>query len=172
MKKTFLIFLIPLVLFGFDFKKEYLNHNFTKICKYGFSHLNQIKDNEDTLSLVGFSCVKRDYFIFLPAIINYLKSTKKARENSVYFSLLFIEKKLLISYVIDNIDISYYRFPKIDHPISVVINAIINKQFKKKDNVIIINKNNKTYKVYKTDDNKVYIDIYKDNQLQESHWYR
>jgi len=172
MKKKVLLFLVPFMLFGFDFKKEYLNHNFTKICKYGINHINKIKNNEDTLSLVGFSCVKRDYFIYLPTIINFLKNSKKSRDNSIYFSLLFIEKKLLISYVIDGLDISYYRFPLIKHPISVVMNSLINENFTKENDTFIIKKDNKTYKVYKTDDNKVYIDVYENNSLKESHWYR
>jgi len=167
-----LLLLLPIFVFGFNFKQEYLNKNFTKICKYGISHFQQIKNNEDTLSLVGFSCVKRDYFIYLPPIINYLKSTKKARNNSIYFSLLFIEKKLLISYVIDNLDISYYRFPAIPHPISIVINSIIHNNFKKQNGTILINKNNKIYKVYKNNENKVFIDVYENNNLIESHWYR
>ena len=172
MKKISVILFIAVSLFGFDFKKEYQQQNFTRICKYGYHHLKEIKNNEDTLSLVGFACVKRDYFIYLPYIINYLKKTKKARENSIYFSLLFIEKKLLISYILDNIDISYYRFPKIEHPISIVMTNIINKSFKKENDTIIINNKNLIYKVYKNNQNKVFIDIYENNKLKETHWYR
>ena len=101
-----------------------------------------------------------------------LKHTKKGRLNSIYFSLLFIEKKLLISYILDNIDISYYRFPKIKHPISIVFNSLINKNFKKENNIIIINDKNLTYKVYKNNENKVFIDIYQNSQLLSTHWYR
>jgi len=167
-----ILFLIPIFLFGFNFQKEYKNHEFKKICLYGIKHLQDIKKNEDTLSLVGFACVKSDYFIYLPPIINLLKHTKKARLNSIYFSLLFIEKKLLISYILDNIDISYYRFPKIKHPISIVFNSLINKNFKKENNIIIINDKNLTYKVYKNNENKVFIDIYQNSQLLSTHWYR
>jgi len=172
MKKISILFLITISLFGFDFKKEYQQQNFTRICKYGYYHLKKIKNNEDTLSLVGFACVKRDYFIYLPAIINLLKHTKKGRLNSIYFSLLFIEKKLLISYVLDDIDISYYRFPKIEHPISIVMTNIINKNFKKENNIILINDKNLTYKVYKNSENKVFIDIYQNSKLLSRHWYR
>ena len=172
MKKISILLLMVVILFGFDFKKEYSQNNFTKICKYGYYHINEIKNNEDILSLVGFACVKRDYFIYLPTIINYLKKTKKARDNSIYFSLLFIEKKLLISYVIDGMDLSYYRFPLIKHPLSIVITHIINKDFTKQDQKIIIKDNNKIYKVYKDEQNRVFIDIYENNELKESHWYR
>jgi len=167
-----LFLLIPIFIFAFDFNKEYKNKNFTKICKYGISHINQIKYNDDILSLVGFSCVKKDYLIYLPTIINYLKTTKKGRKNSIYFSLLFIEKKLLISYMLDNQSISYYRFPLINHPLSIVLTNLISGNFKKEGGIISINYKNLNYKVYKNDENKVFIDIYKDDILKESHWYR
>jgi len=170
MKKLLLI--LPLLLFSFDYKKEYDNKNFTKICVYGHNHFNQIKNNEDILSLVGFACVKRDYFIYLPPIINQLKYTKKSRDNAIYFSLLFFEKKLLISYMLDNLDLSYYRLPLIDHPISFVMTNLINKNFTKQNNMIIINQNDTTYKVYKNDEQKVFIDVYKNGNFVESHWYR
>jgi len=167
-----ILLLIPIFVFGFNFQQEYKKHEFKKICLYGANHFQEIKHNEDTLTLVGLSCVKSDYFIYLPHIINNLKHTKKARLNSIYFSILFIEKKLLISYILDNIDISYYRFPKINHPISIVINHIIKRDFKKDNGKIIIKDKNSLYKIYKNDENKIFIDIYQNNQLISSHWYR
>jgi len=170
MKKLLLI--IPLFLFSFVLKKEYQNKNFTRICKYGYTHFNSIKNNEDILSLVGFACVKRDYFIYLPKIINQQKFSKKARENSIYFSLLFFEKKLLQSYILDNLDLSYYRLPLIDHPISIVLTHILNNDFEKQQNSLIIKDNNLTYEVYSNDEKKVFIDIYKNKHFIKSHWYR
>ena len=166
------LLLIPVFLFSFDFKQAFSEHRYKEICLYGNKHLYKIKNNEDTLSLVGLSCVKSDYLIYLPYIINYLKFSKKARENSIYFSLIFFDKKLLISYMVDNLDLSYYRLPLIDHPISIVLTNIINKNFTKEDDKIIIKNDNKVYKVYKTSDNKVFIDIYENDNLISSHWYR
>jgi hypothetical protein len=167
-----LLFFIPFLIFGFDFKKEYKNGNFTRICRYGYSHFQEIKHNEDILSLVGFACVKRDYFIYLPPIINQLKYSKKSRQNSIYFSLLFFNKKLLQSYMLDNLDLSYYRLPLIEHPLSIVVTKIIDKKFQKDGDVLIIKYKNLTYKVYKNSEQKVFIDIYENNSLKESHWYR
>jgi hypothetical protein len=164
--------LIPIFVFGFNFKQQYINQNYKEICKYGVSHFQEIKKNEDTLSLVGFSCVKSDQLLYLPYIINNLKYTKRARANSIYFSVIFLEKKLLIANIIDDLDISYYRFPKINHPISVVLDHIINKEFTKKDGIIIVKNNETTYKIYSNNESKVFIDIYKDNKLISTHWYR
>ena len=166
------LLLIPIFLFSFDFKQAFKEKKYKEICLYGNKYLYKIKNNEDTLSLVGLSCVKSDYLNYLPFIINHLKFSKKARENSIYFSLIFFDKKLLISYMVDNLDLSYYKLPLIKHPISIVLTNIINKNFTKENNTIIIKDNNKIYKVYKTNDNKVFIDIYENNNLISSHWYR
>jgi len=173
--KILLLIISISVMFGFDFKKEYENGNFKKICKYGATHFQKIKNNEDILSLVGFSCVKSDYFIYLPIIINQLKYSKKARSNSIYFSLLFFDKKLLQSYMLDNLDLSFYRLPLIEHPVSIVVNGIIFKKFKKdKDGVIQIEHKDKIYKVYSDQKSKkVFITIFdKNGILLRTHWYR
>jgi len=170
MKK--LLIILPILLFSFNYKKEFDNKNFTRICKYGYNHFNSIKNNEDILSLVGFACVKRDYFIYLPRIINQLKYTDKARENSIYFSLLFFEKKLLQSYILDGLDLSYYRLPLIKHPISIVLTNLINENFNKNGNIISIEKDGLLYKIYSNNEKKVFIDIYKDDIKIASHWYR
>ena len=170
MKKLFLI--VPLLLFSFDYKKQFQRHNYKKICVYGHNHFQKIRNNEDILSVVGLSCVKEDYFIYLPPIITQLKYSRKSRDNAIYFSLLFFEKKLLISYMIDNLDLSYYRFPIINHPVSIVVSHLIKKDFYKKNGKIIIKVGNKVYKVYKNREKKVFIDVYKNGKFIKSHWYR
>ena len=167
-----LLLIIPIFLFSFNIKNEYLAHHYKAVCMYGVEHFQEIKKDENLLSLIGLSCVKNDSFIYLPHIINNLKHTKEARDNSVYFSLLFMEKKLLYSYIMDNTDMSYYRFPLINHPLSIVFNNITNKNFKKEGNKIIIHYKNKTYKVYKNNEAKVFIDVYQNNKLISTHWYR
>ena len=169
MKKLLLI--LPILLFSFDIKKEYLAQNYQSVCRYGMNHLN--KQNENLVSFVGYACIKSDNLFYLPTIINNLKYTPKGRKNSVYFATLLLEKKLLSSYVLDNVNISYFRFPLLDHPISIVITNIINKNFKKENNTLIIIYKAKTYKVYGNKNNsKVFIDIYQNNNLIQSHWYR
>jgi len=166
------ILFIPIFLLSFSIKNQYLAKNYKEVCLYGVNHFQKIKKDENLISLIGISCVKSDYFIYLPIIINNLKHTKEARDNSVYFSILFIEKKLLISYVIDGMDISYYKLPFVDHVVSIVFDNIVNKNFTREDNIIVINDKNLIYKVYKNNENKVYIDVFKNNKLIQRHWYR
>jgi len=167
-----ILLIIPIFIFAFNIKQEYLSQNYKNVCKYGVANINKIKKDENLLSLIGLSCVKSDYFIYLPKIINNLKYTKTGRKNSIFFSILFLEKKLLYSYMKDNINLSYYKFPLINHPISIALNSIINKKFTKKDNQIIIKYKNKIYKIYMNKENKMFIDVYQNNNLIQRHWYR
>ena len=169
MKKLLLIF--PIFIFAFNIKKEYLAHNYESVCKYGMNHLN--KKDENLVSFIGYSCIKSDNLFYLPIIINNLKYTKEGRKNSIYFATLLLEKKLLSSYILDNTNITYFRFPLLDHPISIIITNIINKNYKKENGKIIVNYKDKIYKVYGDINNsKVFIDVYQNNNLIETHWYR
>jgi len=164
------LILLPILLFSFDFKQAFKEKKYAQICVYGKKHIQKIKD-ENVLSLIGLSCAKSDYFIYLPYVINNLKLTKKGRKNSLYFSILFFEKKLLQAYLFDNIDISYYQFPMVNHPISIVYTNIYNKNFTKKNGVIIVKYKDKIYKIY-TKGRNFYIDEYKNNKLIKKHWYQ
>jgi len=169
--RKFLFIIIPLFLFSFDFKSQFLAKNYLSVCKTGMNHLNKIRNDEELLSLVGVACAKSDYLIYLPTLVNLLKKTEIGRKNGIYFAVLLLQKKLLYSYMMDNIDISYYKMPLTDHPLSVVVTAISNKEFEKNGDKIIIKYNNKIYKVYKNGD-KIFIDIYDGDNLIETHWYR
>jgi len=169
MKKLLLI--LPIFIFAFNIKQEYFSHNYQSVCKYGMNHFQ--KHNENLLSFIGYSCIKSDNLFYLPTIINNLKYTKEGRKNSIYFATLLLEKKLLLSYILDNTDISYFRFPLLDHPISIVITNIINKNYKTENNIFTVNYKNKVYKVYgEKNSSKVFINVYQDNNLIETHWYR
>jgi hypothetical protein len=169
MKK--LLFLLPVFLFSFDFKHQFLLKNYDKVCKTGIKNLYNIKHSENLLSLIGIACAKSDNILYLPIFAKRLKKTKESRNNAIYFSVLFLQKKLLYAYFMDNIDISYYEFPMTDHPISIVTYFIAKNRFKKENGVINIEYKNKTYKVYK-DGTKVFVLVYENGKLKETHWYR
>jgi len=170
MRKLFYFIVIPIFLFSFDYKKEFLNKNYKNVCKRGVLKINSIKD-ENLKSLIGIACLKSDNIFYLPYVANSLKKTKEGRLNSIYFSVIFLQKKLLYSYMMDGIDISYYKTPMTDYVLSVVVNNISLGNFKKENNKIIINYKNKKYIVYKEDD-KVIVEVYENSNLIKTHWYR
>lgn len=170
MKK--IIIFIPFLLMAFNLKQQFLKKHYESVCNFGFAHIKRFKNNENILSLIGLACVKSDNLFRLDFIASKLKNTPLGRKNGVYFSLLFFEKKLLQAYLFDKIDLSYYQLPHINHPISVVLQNILHHNFTKQNNQIIIKSNNLTYKVYTNKQNRYFIDIYKNNTLIQTHWYK
>jgi hypothetical protein len=171
MKKLVLILVSISFLFSFDFKKEFLAGNYRKVCKKGMNKYFKGNRDEQFLSLVGLACAKSDSFNLLFGLIKDLRKTKEGRNNALYFANLILQKKLLYTYMFDNIDISYFRTANTDNILSFVVQSISSKKFIKRGKVIIIRDKDFIYKVYRSYD-KVFIDEYKNNNLIKRHWYR
>jgi len=148
---------------------DFINKKYEKICS--FANINKYYNDEKALSIIGVSCVKSDKIYLLPYVINKLKKTRYARKNSIYFSIILLQKKLLYSYMFDNISLESYSFPMTDYVLSVVFEAIKSNNFKKVEDKIIVKKGKKTYIIYKIDD-KMYIDEFENDKLIKKRWYR
>ena len=147
---------------------DFKNKNYSIICN--IKKINSITD-EKVLSLVGISCVKTDRLYLLPFIIKKLKHTKIGRLNSIYLLTIYMQKKLLYSFVFDNLNLDSFNLPDTDYIISHVFYKIKRKEYKKLGDKLIINYNGETIKVYKEGD-KLFIDEYKNNKLIKRHWFR
>jgi hypothetical protein len=154
-----------------DLVQDYLNKNYAKLCT--FKNVTKYSDNEKALSLIGVACTKIDNIFMLPYIINRLITTDYGRKNSIYFLTILMEKKLIYSYLYDNISLKSFSFPMTDYVLSYIFEALKEKNFKKKGDIIVIENKQKgvVYNVYKKDD-KVYIDEIKNGKLLKRRWYR
>jgi len=148
---------------------DFMNKNYAKVCN--FKNITSYAKDEKILSIIGVSCVKSDKLYLLPFIANKLKKTSYGRKNAIYFMTIFMQKKLLYSYLFDNFDISDFSFPKTDYVLSIVFEAIKNKEYKKVDDFIVINDKNVAYYVYKKED-KMIIDKFKGGNLIKRYWFR
>jgi hypothetical protein len=172
MKNKIVFFLIFIsVCVKADIIQDYLAKNYKKICN--INNISKYKNNEKILSIIGVSCVKIDSLYLLPYIVNRLKHTPYGRKNSIYFLTIVMEKKLLYSFVFDNLSLKPFSFPLTDYVLSAVFEAIKNGNYKKDGDVYVINDKTEgiVYKVYKQDD-KMYIDEYINNKLIKRRWYR
>jgi len=167
--RKILFFLLGVLILRGDVLKDYLNQNYNRVCK--FDTIEKYKNNEKLLSIIGLACVKKDSLYLLPHIINNLKHTSYGRKNAIYFTTIFMEKKLLYSYLFDGISISAFSFPMTDYVLSYIFKNIKNKTFTKEGNKIVIHDNGFTYKVYKNGD-KMIIETYKDSKLIKRQWFR
>jgi hypothetical protein len=171
MKKLVLILISFSFLLSFDFKNEFLKKNYKEVCDKGMSKYFKGNRDEKFLSLIGVACAHSDSFNPLGYLVKDLKKTKEGRNNALYFANLIFQKKLLYSYMLDDIDIAYFKTANTSNILSFVIQAISSKRFSKVDDKILIKEGKFLYKVYLSGD-KVFIDKYNNTNLIERHWYR
>jgi hypothetical protein len=147
---------------------DYKNKNYSAVCNY--QNIVTYKNNEKILSIIGEACVKTSDLYLLPFIVNYLKHSSIGRKNAIYFLVIFNEKKLLYTFLFDNFDISDFSFPKTNYILSIVFNAIKNKNYKKLGDVYLIKYKNLSIKMYKEND-KMIIETF-DNKKIKRYWFR
>jgi len=164
--------IISIMFFSFlkaDIIKDFLSKNYEKICTY--KTIDMYMKDDKALSIIGLSCLKLDKLYMLPYVFNKLKRTKKGRKNGIYFLTIYTQKKLLYSYLFDNLSLDAFSLPETDYILSKVFWAIKLKDYKKeKDKFVIIIDEKRVY-VYKKED-KFFVDEYKENKLIKRHWYR
>jgi hypothetical protein len=98
----------------------YEQKNYIQACDLGANNLNILIENESYLSLYAFSCLKADYIDRLNTPLIFLNQTPEARANASYFSMLVLQKKLLLQSLYDNTSIRYLNFPTSSHLLSKV----------------------------------------------------
>ena len=146
MKKIISLF-IPFFLFA-NIIDDFKNKNYSEICTP--QNYRKYVHNYKMLNLIGLACVKSDKLVLLLPISYRLRKDRLSRKNSVYFLTLVMQKRLLYSYFFDgNKDIFYFSFPKTNYFLSDVFEAIKDKNFKKEQNIYIIQNKNKIYKIFK-----------------------
>jgi lipopolysaccharide biosynthesis regulator YciM len=123
MRKVLVLLFISVSLFSNvkqDMLDLYQNKKYAKVCNKSFKKLNRFKKDEEFVSLYGFACLKADYIDKLSIAIPLLKSSKEARSNSAYFSVILMQKKLLHHSMMDGKEISNINLPTTTHVLSKV----------------------------------------------------
>ncbi|WP_455756534.1 hypothetical protein [Sulfurimonas sp.] len=155
----------------------YQNEKYEKACNIGFDNFKENKTNEEFLSLYAFSCLKSDYIDRLSAPIARLKYSKEARSNSAYFSVILMQKKLLLHSMIDGYTINNLNLPTTEYILSKVFDFYSKlKKHEPRSVYLFEDTNDKklTYKLYlnkgeKVD--KIVIEEFYDNTLIKKHIY-
>jgi len=165
-----IVLLILIFLFArADIISDYNNGNYNLVCK--MSNIEKFKKSENLLSIVGISCVKSDKLYVLPYLLNKLKRTKIGRKNSIYFNIIYLQKRLIYSYLFDNLSFEGFNLPDTNYILSHIFVKLKDSDFKKVDGKIVIDYKGEIIKVYKIGD-KFFVDEYKNNKLIKRRWYR
>ena len=154
----------------------YQKGEYNLACDLGAKNLAQFESNEAQLSLYAFSCLKADRIDRLNTPLILLNQTPEARANASYFSMLVMQKKLLIQSLYDNTSLKSLNFPTSSHLLSKVFHLYLhapqsNKSIKEYSDPS--NQRN-SYKLYTTEFNgkkTIAIDEYYDKILTIHHIY-
>ena len=173
-----LVFVLPSLYADVNQKlfELYQKGMYPQACDYGYSFFSQNKHNEPFISLLGFSCLKADQLDRLSPIISALHQSSDARDNSAYFALLVMQKKLLMLALYDNKPIQNVQFPTSGHLLSKIFDMYI-KNPKKSDMIKEyqdLTNPRQSYKLYTTQvdgRNTIAIDEYYDKILTLHHVY-
>lgn len=178
--KILFIFFLSINLFANvkqDILNLYQNNKYEDACNLGFNKFTRYNKDEEYLSLYAFSCLKADYIDRLALPIAMLKLSPEARANSAYFSVIFMQKKLLYHALLDDYDLSELRLPTTDYVLSKVFEfyAKLGKHEKRTLYIFDDQNNDKvSYKLYLEKDykiSKMVIEEYYDNMLIKRHIY-
>lgn len=146
---------------------------FSYICDKRWDFINRYNNkNEDLLSLVAYSCLKKRYITPALDLAKVLKITKEGRKNATYIVTLFLMKKLIIQMLNDDMPVSNLNLPKItDNDLGMVFLYIQEGRFKKESRGIVINTDKSVYKVRLTKRNNVLIEKYRGDKLIKREYY-
>jgi hypothetical protein len=121
--KTILILFLALNLYA-NVKQNmfnlYQNQKYEDACGIGFNNFYANKDDEEFVLLYSFACLNSDYIDRLAVPITMLKLSTESRSNAAYFSTILMQKKLLYHALIDDYDLSMFKFPTTQYVLSKV----------------------------------------------------
>lgn len=127
--KIFIIMLMVVSSYAYDIKKNmlnlYENKKFKEVCNIGFNNFNSNMNDEEYVSLYAFACLNVDYLDRLPIAITALRSSNESRSNASYFSIIYMQKKLLYHALLDNYDLKSLNLPTTDYVLSKVFDLFI-----------------------------------------------
>ncbi|MFH0710831.1 MAG: hypothetical protein V2A75_11545 [Pseudomonadota bacterium] len=145
-------------------------------CNLGLQHFKEFESNENYVSLYAFSCLKADQIDRLNTPLMRLSQSIEARANASYFSMLVMQKKLLVQALYDNLSLKSLKFPTSSHLLSKIFTLYCNNP--QTENTIKVYSdlaNNRiTYKLYPILSNgrkTIAIDEYYDKILTLHHVY-
>ncbi len=148
---------------------------YKEACLQGLSIIDKYSRDENFMTLYAFSCLNSDYIDRLNLPIAKLKFSKEARSNAAYFSVILMQKKLLLHSMVDGYDISSLKLPSTDFILSKVFDFYVHAPMGKASySFSDPDKKNVSYKLYLKKErgvHKIVIEEYYDKIMSRRHYY-
>ena len=181
MKKLILFLFITSLVLQADAKldtyKLYQEAKYDEACQKASNLLSQYKDDEEFISLYAFSCLNADKLDKLSVAITSLKKSPESRANAAYFSVILMQKKLLMHALSDQYDLKPIKLPTTEYVLSVVFDLYssdTNPKKRRRYNYVDPKNANKNYRLFVTKSGpspKMVIEEYENKQLTKRHIY-
>jgi hypothetical protein len=154
----------------------YQKGEYDSACNLGLQHFKKFENNEPYVSLYAFSCLKADQIDRLNIPLISLGQSSEARANASYFSMLIMQKKLLLQALYDNYPLKSLRLPTSSHLLSKLFvlycnNPQIQNSIKEYSDSTNPRISYKLYTVQANGHNTIAIDEYYDKILTVHHVY-
>ncbi len=148
---------------------------YKEACLQGLSIIDKYSRDENFMTLYAFSCLNSDYIDRLNLPIAKLKFSKEARSNAAYFSVILMQKKLLLHAMVDGYDISSLKLPTTDFVLSKVFDLYVKAPMGKASYLFTDpKKRNVSYKLYLKKErsvHKIVIEEFYDKIMSKRHYY-
>ncbi len=161
-----------------DVYNDYKAKQYAKACKKGEALLERYKSDEKFISLYAFSCLKADKIDQLAVPIVLLSKSEEARANAAYFSVILMQKKLLLHALVDTYNFKDLKLPTTDYILSKVFDLYTqDTRTSKKAHYKYADPldSRVTYKLFLTKDaskKKIIVEEYYDTIMRKRHIYR
>ncbi|AKT90595.1 hypothetical protein CUREO_0734 [Campylobacter ureolyticus RIGS 9880] len=143
--------------------------SYNRICSQSVRDFFLKTQDESIANIYANACLKMDKIneLIIPMVMLY--KTKESRENASLYSTILFQKKMLYLALIDGVDISYIRTPKVNYILSIVFDKYVTGDYKKNGEAYRMALNDKSYcDLLINDENgikQLVVAIYKNDKL-------
>ncbi|NLK67245.1 MAG: hypothetical protein GX282_07215 [Campylobacteraceae bacterium] len=131
--RKFIVFLSFLsFLFGldsYDVKNWYDAGSYNRVCQDSVREYFILNQDPAIANMYANSCLQMDKIneLIIPVVMLY--ETKEARVNASLYATILFQKKMLYLALVDGVDISYIRTPKVEYILSIVFDKFVAKEY-------------------------------------------
>ena len=181
MTKLLFLLIFSALLLHADTKMEtyklYQDTKYEEACLSGDKVLDQYINDEEFISLYAFACLHADQLDKLSIPISALNKTAEARANAAYFSVILMQKKLLMHSLADQYDLKPIKLPTTEYVLSTVFDLYSSdtgSKDRRRYNYVDPKDAKKSYRLFVTKSGpspKMIIEEYYDKQMTKRHIY-
>lgn len=106
--------------------RYYQAGDYTRACDEGIKKLGQYKEDEKYVSIYAFACLQADKIDRLALPIIMLNNSNEARKNAAYFSVILMQKMLLLSSLENREPLQNLKLPTTEYILSKVFDLYSN----------------------------------------------